>query len=73
MSQSTSPKDPKPTAEPPEIVTARGLIILTLSLVIGVGTGGLRYLDTPSVPGAILAGAAAFGASVMALVKLVRP
>lgn len=73
MSASTPKKTtPPPESEPSGILTTRAALILALGLLFGLATGILSYVHTPSVAGALLAGGAAFSASVISLPKLIR-
>jgi hypothetical protein len=61
------------TPPPPKtLLTLRTLVLLTVALMVGVTAGVLTFDNTKSMAGAVLAGAAGFGATLKLLHELVE-
>lgn len=60
------------TEHRPPLLPLRTLVILLAAVLFGLGAGWLTYLNTKSIPGALLAGAAAFGGGLVGLHQLVE-
>lgn len=56
----------------PTLLTVRATVIILVAVLIGAGAGGLTYLSSRDPAAAVLAGGAAFGASLIALNKVIR-
>jgi hypothetical protein len=56
----------------PPLFTLRTLVILSVSLLVGLGIGSLTYVSKRNVADAVLAGVTAFGASLVAMHQLVE-
>jgi hypothetical protein len=54
------------------LLTLRTLVLLVVSVLIGAAAGVLTATNMNSIAGAVLAGAAAFGASLKTLHELVE-
>lgn len=57
---------------PTPLLTLRTLVLLTVALLMGVTAGVLTFGNTASMAGAVLAGAAGFGATLKLLHELVE-
>lgn len=53
-------------------MSLRALVLLVVALLLGVGAGYLTFVGAKGVAPALLAGAAAFGASLKLLHELVE-
>jgi hypothetical protein len=56
----------------PPLFTVRTLVILVVATLVGIAIGILTYMGTKRAPGALLAGAGAFGACLIGLHQLVE-
>ncbi|MET7356785.1 MULTISPECIES: hypothetical protein [Streptomyces] len=69
----SSPQPMPPTPQGPEpFMTMHTAIVLLSAAFIGLIAGGLTFLSTEAVPGALLAGLSAFGVSVPVLRQLIH-
>ena len=52
---------PSPTPDKQPLLSLRTAVVLLTALVVGATAGGLTYLGTKQLAGAVLAGGTAFG------------
>lgn len=62
---------PSPTPDKQPLLSLRTAVVLLTALVVGATAGGLTYLGTKQLAGAVLAGGTAFGGAVIWLDKII--